>query len=272
MNVLIGKTNATINPLFSEFKSGISVHLGKGNGREKSPFHLLDVGLDEGSELFPCISTEWLSSYSPGSGRPLRARLTCFQQDQDSQSSAQLKAASDPEYDLPNDHLINHTFEIDGLYLLEYVSVLLRAVFKVITTSPEDKDGHMYTAKEFLRLKLRRRWPQRNTRVVWFLFVQSSLPRLSRSLCWPWLCDFVWKCDFVWPKYFPLSYFDNVLALGSRLPRTHSGRRTHWCPILNRTSQLSDYSLVFVWLPLVILYVWWPSNDVQEHDICHHLR
>ena len=143
MNVLIGKTNATINPLFSEFKSGISVHLGKGNGREKSPFHLLDVGLDEGSELFPCISTEWLSSYSPGSGRPLRARLTCFQQDQDSQSSAQLKAASDSEYDLPNDHLINHTFEIDGLYLLEHLSVLLRAVFKVITTSPEDKDGHI---------------------------------------------------------------------------------------------------------------------------------
>ena len=162
--------------------------------------------------------------------------------------------------------------EIDGLYLLEHLSVLLRAVFKVITTSPEDKDGHMYTAKEFLRLKLRRRWPQRNIRAVWFLFVQSSLPRLSRSLCWPWLCDFVWKCDFVWPKYFPLSYFDNVLALGSRLPRTHSGRRTHWCPILNRTSQLSDYSLVFVWLPLVILYAWCPSNDVQEHDICHHLR
>ena len=127
-------------------------------------------------------------------------------------------------------------------------------------------------AKEILRLKLRRRWPQRNIRAVWFLFLESSLPRLSRSLCWPWLCDFVWKCDFVWPKYFPLSYFDNVLALGSRLPRTHSGRRTHWCPILNRTSQLSDYSLVFVWLPLVILYAWWPSNDVQEHDICHHLR
>ena len=126
--------------------------------------------------------------------------------------------------------------------------------------------------QRILRLRLSRRWPQRNTRVVWFLFVQSSLPRLSRSLCWPWLCDFVWKCDFVWPKYFPLSYFDNVLALGSRLPRTHSGRRTHWCPILNRTSQLSDYSLVFVWLPLVILYAWCPSSDVQKHDICHHLR
>ena len=69
--------------------------------------------------------------------------MTCFQQDQDSQSSAQLKAASYSEYDLPNDHLINHTFEIDGLYLLEHLSVLLRAVFKVITTSPEDKDGHL---------------------------------------------------------------------------------------------------------------------------------
>ena len=55
----------------------------------------------------------------------------------------QLKAASDPEYDLSNDHLINHTFEIDGLHLLEHLSVLLRAVFKVITTSPEDKDGHI---------------------------------------------------------------------------------------------------------------------------------
>ena len=36
-------------------------------------------------------------------------------------------------------------------------------------------------AKEILRLKLRRRWPQRNIRAVWILFLESSLPRLSRS-------------------------------------------------------------------------------------------